>query len=129
MASPSTLSRRERQILDIIYQLENATAKEVMAALDDGSSYSTVRTFLRKLIEKGQLNYKESGLKYLYFPVVKRKAASKQALEGVISTFFKGSPLLAVNSLLEMKKGPISADEIEQLEALIAVKKKKAKKK
>jgi predicted transcriptional regulator len=125
MAKPYILSRRERQILDVIYRLGSASAKEIMEDIDDGSSYSTIRTLLRKLAEKGQIDRKESGLKYLYFPVVKRKIASKHALERVINTFFDDSPLLAVNSLLEMKKGGISESELAILEAMIEKRKKK----
>ena len=118
------LSRRERQLLDIVYKLEQASAKEIMKELDDGSSYSTVRTLLRKLVEKGQIKHRESGLKYIYSPVVRRKTASKRALQRVVTTFFDDSPLLAVNSLLEMQKGVISEEELEEIEALIDRKKR-----
>lgn len=125
MVKYSNMSRRERQVMDAVYKLEKASAKEVMAYLDDDSAYSTIRTLLGKLLAKGHINRKEHGLKYLYFPVVKRKAASRNALERVVSTFFDDSPLLAVNSLLEMKKGGITEEEIKSIEALIKKKKDK----
>lgn len=125
MIKYSNMSRRERQVMDAVYKLETASAKEVMHYINDDSSYSTIRTLLGKLVEKGHINRKEDGLKYIYYPVVKRKAASKNALERVVSTFFDDSPLLAVNSLLEMKKGGITEEEFKSIEALI--KKKKTK--
>lgn len=124
MAGKHVLSRRERQLMDIVYRLGEASAKEIMEELDDGSSYSTVRTLLRKLVEKNQIKHKEQGLKYIYSPVTKRRTASRRALERVVSTFFEDSPLLAVNSLLEMQKGGITEAELEDLEALINRKKK-----
>lgn len=125
MVKYSNMSRRERQVMDAVYRLEKASAKEVMSYLDDDSNYSTIRTLLGKLVEKGHISRKEDGLKYIYYPVVKRKTASKNALERVVSTFFDDSPLLAVNSLLEMKKGGITEEEFKQIEALIKKKKNK----
>lgn len=119
MTSSNGLSRRERQILDIIYKLEGASVKDVQKALADGSSDSTIRTLLGILVSKNKLSRKEAGMKYIYYPTVERKKASRQALERVVSTFFEESPLLAVSSLLEMKKGKISKEEVKQLEALI----------
>ncbi len=123
MASNSDVSRRERQILDIIYQREGATVKDVLADLADGSSESTIRTLLGILVNKGVLIKKPAGMKYIYFPAVEKKKASRQALERVVSTFFDQSPTLAVRSLLEMKKGKIPADEIAEIEALLKSKK------
>jgi len=124
LAGKHVLSRRERQLMDIVYRLGEASAKEIMDELNDGSSYSTVRTLLRKLVEKNQIKHKEQGLKYIYSPVTKRRTASRRALERVVSTFFEDSPLLAVNSLLEMQKGGITEAELKDLEALIDRKKK-----
>ena len=119
MTNSNGLSRRERQILDIIYKLEGASVKDVQNALADGTSDSTIRTLLGILVSKNKLSRKEAGMKYIYHPTVERKKASRQALERVVSTFFDESPLLAVSSLLEMKKGKISKEEVKQLEALI----------
>ena len=123
MTKYTNMSRRERQLMDAVYRLDKASAKEVMEYLDDGSSYSTIRTLLRKLVEKGHIKRTESGLKYLYYPVVKRKTDSQNALKRVVSTFFDDSPMLAVNSLLRMKKGAITEEEFKQIEALIKKKK------
>ena len=97
MADAAKLSRRERQIMDILYRLENASAKEVMQNLSDAPSYSTVRTILQKLVEKSHISYRESGLKYVYFPTMERTAASRSALSNLLSTFFSDSPILAAN--------------------------------
>lgn len=119
MASNADVSRRERQILDIIYQCEGASVKDVLHALDDGSSESTIRTLLGILVTKGMLIKKPAGMKYIYYPAITKKKASRQALERVVATFFDQSPTLAVRSLLEMKKGKISAEEIAEIEALL----------
>ncbi|MDD9957626.1 MAG: BlaI/MecI/CopY family transcriptional regulator [Gammaproteobacteria bacterium] len=124
MVGEHVLSRRERQLMGIVYRLEEASAKEIMEELSDGSSYSTVRTLLRKLVEKNQVKHKEQGLKYIYSPVVKRRTAARRAMERVISTFFEDSSFLAINSLLEMQKGGITEAELNELEALIDRKKK-----
>lgn len=124
MTKASRLSRRERQIMDIIYRLEEASAKDVLDNLEDPPSYSSVRTLLRKLVEKGHIDHRESGLKYVYYPLVARKAASKSALSNIVKTFFSDSPLLAVNSLLDLSNGNISDEELQQLEKLIREKKK-----
>lgn len=119
MADNNDLSRRERQILDVLYQREGASVKDVQNALNDGSSESTIRTLLGILVNKGKLIKKAAGLKFVYFPVVEKEKASRQALERVVSTFFDQKPALAVRSLLEMKKGQITAQEIRELEALL----------
>ncbi|PCJ23301.1 MAG: CopY family transcriptional regulator [SAR86 cluster bacterium] len=124
MTKASKLSRRERQMMDIIYRLEEASAKEVQDNLEDPPSYSSVRTLLRKLVEKGHISHRESGLKYVYYPLVARKAASRTALSNIVKTFFSDSPLLAVNSLLDMSNTDISDEELKQLEKLIKDKKK-----
>ncbi len=129
MTSSRELSRRERQIMDIIYRMNEATAKEVMDAIEDAPSYSSVRTLLGKLVEKGHIAHRESGLKYVYFPLVEREAASVNALSNVVKTFFSDSTFLAVNSLLDMSDGDISDEELERLNKLIQEKKKNNKKK
>ena len=102
MVEAAKLSRRERQVMDILYRLESASAKEVLENLADPPSYSTVRTILQKLLEKGHVTYRESGAKYVYFPVVDHQKASSTALQNVVKTFFQDSPLMAANSLLGM---------------------------
>src|SRR3954469_4412148 len=86
-----TLTRRERQIMDILYRRGRATAGEVMAELSGEPSYSTVRTQLRVLEEKGHVRHEEEGLRYVYSPAVPRRAARKSALRHVVDTFFEGS--------------------------------------
>ncbi len=127
MTKTSKLSRRERQIMDILYRLGEASAKEVMENLEDSLNYSSVRTFLRKLEEKGHINHRESGKKYVYTPVVGRERASTSALSNLVKTFFSDSPVMAVNSLLDMSMDEISDEEIAELEKLIQKKKKSLK--
>ena len=123
MNLPDPLSRRERQIMNVLYRLEKASAKEVMENLDDAPSYSSVRTLLGKLEEKGHIDHHESGLKYVYFPLVARKEASRSALSSVVKTFFRGSPVMAVNSLLDMSLEDLSPSELDELQRLIENKK------
>src|SRR6516164_6115995 len=87
-----TLTRRERQIMDILYRRGRATAAEVMAELTGEPSYSTVRAQLRVLEEKGHVHHEEQGLRYVYLPAVPRHAARKSALRHLVETFFDGSP-------------------------------------
>lgn len=127
MAGTDGLSRRERQILDSLYRMGSGSVKAVMEDLNDGTSESTVRTLLGILVTKKKLTKKADGLKYVYAPAMERGKASKIALERVVKTFFEESPILAANSLLEMRKGEITADEIELLEATIRKSKNKQK--
>ncbi len=124
MTKANKLSRRERQMMDVIYRLGEASAKEVMENIEDPPSYSSVRTLLRKLVDKGHISHRESGLKYVYYPLVARKAASKSALSNLVKTFFAGSPLQAVNSLLDMDSHEITDEELAHLESLIQEKKR-----
>ncbi|MDP3517036.1 MAG: BlaI/MecI/CopY family transcriptional regulator [Pseudohongiella sp.] len=125
MTQNDPLSRRERQIMDILYRLEKASAKEVMEGMEDAPGYSSVRTLLSKLVEKGHIGHQESGFKYIYFPLVAREKASQSALGSVVKTFFGDSPYLAVNTLLDMSIKDLSEDEIEQLNELIRTRKNK----
>ncbi len=115
--------------MDILYRLEEASAKDVMENLEDSLNYSSVRTFLRKLVEKGHIKHRECGKKYLYSPVVDREQASSTALTNLVNTFFADSPVSAVNSLLDMSLDDISQEEISELEKLIEEKKKSIRKK
>lgn len=125
MTRPDQLSRRERQIMDVIYQLGEASARDVMETMSDAPSYSSVRTLLRKLMEKGHIAFRESGPKYVYYPQVGRESASQSALSRVVKTFFSDSPYLAVNSLLDMASQDLSEEELKQLDAMIQKKRKK----
>src|SRR5690349_4494102 len=97
---PPTLTRRERQIMDILYRLGRATAAAVLAELPDDPSYSTVRTQLRVLEEKGHVRHEEEGLRYVYFAAVPRRAARQSALKHLVRTFFDGSAEQVVAALL-----------------------------
>lgn len=121
------LSRRESEVLDCVYKLGQPTAKEVQAALDDGASYSTVRTLLRNIMEKGWLTRKEQGFRYIYLPTVKPQKAANQAIRKLVSTFFDNSTASAVSSLLKMENESFSREEIDQLERLLELKRKESK--
>jgi len=123
MTNADQLSRRERQIMDILYRLGRASAKDVMENMEDAPSYSSVRTLLGKLVEKGHADHRESGLKYVYFPLVAREKASKSALGNVVKTFFDDSPYLAVNSLLDMSMHELSDAELDELNDMIQARK------
>src|SRR5213595_2302755 len=100
---PHTLSRRERQIMDILYQLERATVGEVLSKLPDKPNYSTVRAQLRVLEEKGHVRHEEEGLRYVYLPCVPREVARRSALRHLVETFFEGSTEKAVAACLAAK--------------------------
>jgi BlaI family transcriptional regulator, penicillinase repressor len=125
MSNADQLSRRERQIMDILYRLGQASVKDVMEHMEDAPSYSSVRTLIGKLVEKGHVDHRESGLKYVYFPVVNHDQASKSALGNLVKTFFEDSPYLAVNSLLDMSIHELSDDQLEEINRLIQSRKQK----
>ena len=127
MVKIDSLSPRERQIMHVLYRLGEASARDVMDELEDSLSDSSVRTFLRKLENKGYISHKERGLKYIYCPVVAREKASLTALSKVVKNFFEGSSIQAANSLRAMDKGSTSEAEIEQLERLLEIKKRQLK--
>jgi predicted transcriptional regulator len=122
------LSRRERQIMDIIYQQERAAAAEVLAALPDPPSYSSVRALLGVLEAKGHLRHIKDGARYVYLPTRPRQNAARSALHQVMQTFFAGSVEQTVATLLSVSDTPLSDDEWERLSALIdQAKEKEAK--
>ena len=122
MPSPlhTALSRRERQIMDILYRRGRATAGEVMGDLSGNPHDSTVRTQLRVLERKGYVRHEEAGLRYIYLPAVPRHTARKSALRHVIDTFFDGSAEKVVGALLGGEGTRISHDELERISALVA---------
>lgn len=113
------LSRRERQIMDIVYRLGSATASEVTAELPDPPSYSAVRAMLRILEDKGHLTHSVDGPRYVYAPVVPRNAARQSALKQVVRTFFDGSATDAVAALLDMTGRKLTAKEWNELGVLV----------
>jgi predicted transcriptional regulator len=122
MAKPlhAVLSRRERQIMDILYQLGRATAADLMKALPGEPSDSTVRTQLRVLEGKGHVRHEEEGQKYVYVPVVPRRVVRKSALKHVVNTFFDGSVEKVVAALLGPDGGRLSDDELNRIAELVA---------
>jgi predicted transcriptional regulator len=121
----ATLSRRERQILDVIYALGRATAAEVLERLPDAPTYTTVRGLLRVLEQKGHVRHEEDAGRYVYFPTVTRQKAAKTALQHVVRTFFDDSPSRAMAALLGSQR-EVSDDEIARLEELIAKARRKS---
>jgi BlaI family penicillinase repressor len=117
---PKALARRERQIMDVLYKLERATVGQVLAALPDKPSYSTVRAQLRVLEQKGHLRHEEHGLKYVYFPAISRDVARRSALRHLVETFFEGSAESVVAALLGGEGSRLSAEELDRLARLIA---------
>ena len=120
----AVLSRRERQIMDILYQLGRATAADVVKALPGEPSDSTVRTQLRVLETKGHVRHEEHGLRYIYMPTVPRHAARKSALKHLVDTFFDGSAENAVAALLGGEGARLSEAELDRIADLIAKAKK-----
>lgn len=113
------LSRRERQIVDILYANGRATAAEVQAALPEPPSYSAVRAMLRILEEKGHVRHEQDGPRYVYVPTVARDNAKRSALRHVLQTFFDGSAEQAISALLDDGAAKLSETELDRLEKLI----------
>lgn len=119
------LSRRERQIMDIIHRLGKVTATEVMEALPNPPSYSTVRALLRLMEDKGYLRHETDGTKYVYLPTVAREKALQSALKQMVQTFFDGSTEQAVAALLSKSK--LKQDELDRLSVLIEAARKEGR--
>jgi len=117
MPAPDTLSRRERQILDVLYTRGSATAAEVREALPDAPSYSAVRALLRILEDKGHARHEQQGPRYVYYPQVPRDRARRSALKRLVATFFDGSAAQAAAALIGSES--LSSDELARLSALI----------
>jgi len=115
----SGLARREREIMDILYRRGRATASEVMADLSGSPSYSTVRTQLRVMEEKGHVRHEEEGLRYVYTPAVPRHAARRSALRHLVETFFDGSAEKTVAALLGSEGTRMSDDELDRIAELV----------
>ena len=109
------LSRRERQIMDALYKLGAATVGEVMDLMPDPPSYSAVRATLRVLEEKGHVNHKQDGPRYLYLPTVPRDKAQSTALRHMVGTFFGGSVEQAVMALLSLPETKVSDSDLTKL--------------
>ena len=122
-----TLSRRERQIMDILYRLGSATAAEVQEHLPEAPSYSAVRALLRILEDKGHLKHEYDGPRYVYAPIVSRPVAQKSALKQIVRTFFDGSASQAVAALLDMSAKDLSDNELERLAKMVEQAKREGK--
>ncbi len=121
------LSRRERQIMDVLHARGQATAAEVQAGLPDPPGYSAVRALLRILEQKGHIRHRRDGARYVFLPRASREAASRSALKRVVSTFFQGSVLQAVGALLETSDTKLSDAELGRLQRIIAQAKKEGR--
>jgi BlaI family transcriptional regulator, penicillinase repressor len=119
MKADQHLSRRERQIMDVLHARREASAVEVMEALPDPPSYSAVRALLRILEQKGHIKHREEGARYVYLPCLSQKSASRSALRRVVTTFFQGSVAQTVAALLDQQDTKISDRELDDLRRLI----------
>jgi len=116
----NALSRRERQIMDVLYKSERATVADVLSKLTDKPNYSTVRAQLRVLEEKGHVRHEEHGLRYVYVPTVPRDIARRSALRHLVETFFDGSAENVVASLLGGEVSRISREELDRIARIVA---------
>lgn len=119
MSAHAALTKRERQIMDVLYRLGRATAADVLAALSGSPHYSTVRTQLRVLEEKGHVRHESDGLRYVYVPTLARHTARKAALRHLVDTFFDGSAAGAVTALLGRDAGKLSGEDLDRIEGLL----------
>jgi predicted transcriptional regulator len=119
MSTESSLSRRERQIMDVLHQRSRASAAEVQAAMPDPPSYSAVRALLRILEEKGHVRHESDGARYVYLPRTSREKARRSALKRVVATFFEGSVAQTMAALLETADTRLSDSELQTLETMI----------
>ena len=118
-SSTNGLSRRERQILDILYSCGKATAAEILAALPDPPSYSAARALLRILEQKGHIRHEVDGPRYVFLPKVSRQKARASALKHMLTTFFDGSAAEAAAALVDGSAAKLSSEELDQLQAAI----------
>ena len=127
MSVAEGLSRRERQIMDILYQRGKASASEVLEGMEDAPSNSAVRTLLRVLEEKGHVRRRAEGLKYVYAPTVSREKARRTAVRRLMDTYFSGSPEQIVAALLDVKSPALTRDELDRMAEMIEKARKEGK--
>lgn len=118
--SSSVLSRRERQVMDALYRLQEATVAELVEEIPEEVSYSAVRAVLRTLREKQQVDFTEKGPRYLYRPAISRDQARSRALEHVVRTFFDGSPEAAAVALIEMTDLELTERQLDEIQDRIS---------
>jgi len=119
MTTPKSLSRRERQIMDIIYEMREATALQVLERLPSPPSYSAVRALLRVLEQKGHLSHRPDGPRYVFSPLLPKEKARRHALRDLMQTFFDNSTEDAVAALLDLSEDSLSEEDYRRLLALI----------
>jgi BlaI family penicillinase repressor len=117
-SKPAALTKRERQIMDVLYQLGRATASDVLARMPGSLNDSTIRTQLRVLERKGHVRHEEVGLRYVYAPTVPRHAARRTALKHLIETFFEGSAANLVTTLLGTDASKLTDEELDRIARL-----------
>lgn len=122
-----SLSRRERQILEILIERGKASASEVRAAMPDAPSYSAVRTLLRILEDKGHVRHKAEGLRYVYLPAIAREKAKRSAVQHLLKTYFNGSPEQIVAALLDVSSAKLTREELDRMAEMIEKAKKEGK--
>jgi predicted transcriptional regulator len=127
VSTAGNLSRRERQIMDILYQRGKASASDVREAMEAAPGYSAVRAMLRVLEEKGHVRHQAEGLKYVYVPVVARDKAKRSAVKHVMETFFNGSAEQIVAALLDASSTRLTREELDRMSAMIEQAKKEGK--
>jgi len=118
-SQPAHLSRRERQIMDILYRAGRATAADVRAGLHEAPSDSAVRTLLRILEEKGHVRHEVDGLRFVYLPTVARDKAKRSALKHVLETFFDGSASQVVAALVDLAPDDLNEEEVARLQRIV----------
>jgi predicted transcriptional regulator len=121
------LSRRERQILEILIERGKASATEVRAAMPDAPSYSAVRTLLRVLEEKGHVRHRTEGLRYVYLPTIGREKAKRSAIKHMLKTYFNGSPEQIVAALLDLSSTELTPAELDRMAQMIENAKREGK--
>lgn len=127
MTRPAALSRREREIMDILYQRGKSSASEVREAMAEAPSYSAVRAMLRILEEKGHVKHQAEGLKYVYLPTVTADRAKRSAVKHLLETFFKDSPEQIVAALLDVSTTRLTREELDRMAEMIEQAKKEGK--
>ena len=127
MSAVAGLSRRERQILEILYQRGKASASEVRASMEDAPSYSAVRTLLKVLEDKGHVKHRAEGLTYVYVPTLGPEKAKRTAVQHLLDTYFGGSPEQIVAALLDVSSTKLTSQELDRMAALIEKAKKEGK--
>jgi predicted transcriptional regulator len=127
MSAAGSLSRRERQIMDILYRRGKASASDVRQTMEAAPGYSAVRAMLRVLEEKGHVKHQAEGLKYVYVPVVARDKAKRSAVKHVMETFFNGSAEQIVAALLDVSSTRLTREELDRMSEMIEQAKKEGK--